>query len=269
MYDVEFEYQGAVMRLSMDTGVVIGTISGLTGVSAAFGSVQNVSGSGASIVSSQTAPKALSIGGYILDGQTSVKQRLMDFFKPARHMTMYVNTRNGTSDTQRAYRADVYVKTSPMYSQEYHSKFVLELVMPVPYFEEITAREITLGSSTEILGDADPEYTLQFAANADDVYGVTFWCDYGLARHKSVYLDFTKTTAGKLMTNDTVKIYRDNGIIKALVNSASAMPILYTQSDLWYLPLGSHVFTLVNSALLKDISLSYRSLHSGVLVDGV
>lgn len=269
MYDIEFEASGNILRLCYETGIYVGSISGLTGVTSSFKTVQNSSGAGASIVGSSTGSKAVTIKGYVLDGQTAVKQSILDFFKPGHNVTMYINSRRTTTDTQRAYQAQVAVKASPTFTQETHSKFVIELLMPIPYWSATNEYIVPMGETYSVLGDAEPEFDLTFKIAQNNVLLVALWATDPVELTRKIFSISTTGGSGYPEIGDIIHIWRDNGIIRASLNGVEKMAMLFAESDLWYLPLGSQIFSMTNANDVSDVVLKYRPMYSGVLVDGV
>ena len=275
MYDIEFYADGKSLRMNLESGIIIKTIDGLTGTSALLDTVQNVNGVGTSVTGCRIAGKNLTVKGMVLDRNTNAKQALLDFFKPLRQVEMYVISTRKSSIHERYRRAVLTVKTSPVITQTKHSQFSINLYMAIPYFESYKEYEINIPANltaveATIEGDANPQYELSFIAKADNLTIGYLWCyTNNYLDGTFLAMDFSQSTAGKLMTNDRVKIWRENGRLRATINDVDEIAIMYANSKLWYLPLGTWKFMLGLGGAIDSAKIKYRSLHAGVLVDGV
>lgn len=269
MYDISFTVGFETLRLNSDSGIYVSTISGLTGVTASFSTVQNASGSGVSVASSSVGSKILTVKGYILDGETEVKQTMLDFFKPGQKMTMFVNSNKTSSDTRAIYGAHVVVKSSPEITQEKHSQFVLDLLMPIPFWERTDFLTVPLGTEYTVLGDAEPEFELKFKMADNGVESVALWAvDATTFKQQSFLISLVENGSPIAEIGDSIRIWREDGIIKASLNGSEKMSMLFAESTMWYLPLRNQTFLILPSGKIADASLTYKPIYSGVLVDG-
>ena len=285
MYDLKIDVGRNSVHLSPDYGYYVSTIDGLTGISASFDTVKAINGYGESITSKTIPPKNLVITGVILDKNTTAKQAMLNCLLAGEEgvITIYQDymRTSGSSRPSMYRRAKVFVKNSPIITQEQHSKFSFTLTMPNPYWEDVTEQTITVstwGQSapqlSNILGDVPPEYSFEYTASANS-HGASLYCGASLLSNIAFYFDYTKLTDGYLPAGSTVKLWRENGRLRLTrtdnnVINQNIIEAAYTNSSLWYLPVGNgNRYWLNAEGGFTNAKIKYRPLYSGVLVDGV
>lgn len=274
------------MRLSPSHGYYVKNIDGLTGISASFEAVKAISGYGESVTRKTIQPKTLMITGLVLDGDTAAKQELLDVLLAGEEclLTIYQRYINYTSlDVQlrpTPYRqAKVFVKSSPIITQERHSNFSFTLTMPNPYWEDVTTRTVNVtrtapNTAPTITGDVSPAFEYSYK-NFTNSYGATLYCGTTAADAKYLYFNYTLLPSGYLPAGSTVHLWRENGRLRLTrtdnnVTDESIIQALYTNSTLWYLPVGSsNNYWMSADGNFTNAKITYRPLYSGVLVDGV
>ena len=274
------------MRLNPANGYYVQTIDGLTGISASFESVKAISGHGESITRETIQPKPLTIKGLVLDGNTNAKQRLLDVLLAGEEclLTIYQGyishsalVIQGRATPYRQTKA--FVKQSPIITQETHSKFSFVLTMPNPYWEDVTARTVTVTSvapntAPTITGSVAPEFEYKYI-NSTNSYGATLYCGTNLVDAAYLYFNYTLLPGGYLPAGSTVHLWRENGRLRLTrtannVTNENIIQALYTNSTLWYLPVGNaNKYWMSADGNFTNAKITYRPLYSGVLVDGV
>lgn len=260
--------------LYLSDGYIVDTIEGLTGVESKIDTMPNINAAGESFAGYTIEGKTLTIMGKILDGNTAKKQALLDFVKPARELYLEIYQYDGSSLSRPTlYRkARCVVKCTPIITQTKHSRFGVILSMPYPFFLAAEKEQYTLSMGqgfVNMFGDVEPDYELTFTipTSSQPIYGITLYHGVGVMG-KYLYFDFTKTTAGEATTGDVIKVWRENGRLHCTTNDVNSMEIIYVNSTLWMLPLGTREFYHF-SGYVDNASISYYPAYSGVLVDGV
>ena len=273
------------MSLMPSYGYYVANIDGLTGISASFNTVKAVDGYGESVTGKTIPSKSLMVTGVILDGNTTAKQNLLDVVKAGAEGVITIYKTEQIAARPVPYRrAKVFVKQSPVITQEKHSKFSFALTMPKPYWEDVSEQSIPIRSTSDfatatVSGDVPPEYSLQFTLETAYWY-VALYCASAIYTELDNFFMFDFTRLGLstddypdgLPANTLVKLWWENGRLRATAtyNSTTVdiVRCVYTASKLWKLPLGTAkgYYTLNN---LTNATLKYRPLYTGVLVDGV
>lgn len=274
------------MRLNPANGYYVKSIDGLTGISASFESVKAISGHGESITRKTIQPKNLMITGLILDGNTNAKQELLDVLLAGEEclVTIYQGYINYSSlnvhgRTTPYRQTKAFVKSSPIITQENHSQFSFTLTMPNPYWEDVTANTVTVTSvvpntAPTITGSVAPEFEYAYKTSVNS-YGATLYCGTSLADAKHLYFNYTLLPNGYLPAGNTVHLWRENGRLRLTRTDSNAVTesiieALYTNSTLWYLPVGNaNKYWMSADGNFTRAQITYRPLYAGVLVDGV
>lgn len=282
MYDILIERGRNSVRLNPVQGYYVKSVDGLTGISASFDSVKAINGYGESITRRTIQPKSLVITGLVLDGDTSAKQALLDVLLAGEEclLTIYRGYMSGGQARPSPYRQTrVFVKSSPIITQEKHSQFSFTLTMPNPYWEDVEASTVTVtnivpNTAPTITGNVDPEFEYEYTNSADS-YGATLYCGTALLGAKYLYFNYTLLPDGYLPAGNTVHLWRENGRLRLTrtdnnVINENIIQALYTNSTLWYLPVGNaNKYWMSADGGFTNAKLTYRPLYSGVLVDGV
>lgn len=285
MYNIRIDIGENSVTLMPTYGYYVAHIDGLTGISANFNTVKAVDGYGESITGKTIPSKSLVITGVILDGNTTAKQNLLNVVKAGAEgvITIY-KTKQLAARPVPYRRAKIFVKQSPVITQEKHSKFSFTLTMPNPYWEDVTEQSIPIHSVNDfatatVSGDVPPALSLQFTLGTAAWY-VSIYCASVIYTEMDNYFMFDFTRLGLtiddypdgLPANTVIKMWWDNGRLRATAtyngSTVDIVRCVYTASKLWKLPLGSAkgYYTLNN---LTNATLKYRPLYTGVLVDGV
>ena len=90
MNEVEFiktvNGTNSTLALLPTNGYYVANIDGLTGISSNLTTADDYNGRGVHITAASSAAKTITVRGYILDKQTTKKQDMLNFFKPAQKM---------------------------------------------------------------------------------------------------------------------------------------------------------------------------------------
>lgn len=291
MYHIKLTFGSTALDMYHGTGYDIATIDGLGGVTAKLNTVQNNTGYGEIFTNGTVAGTRITVKGYILDGNNTKREALMDTLTPLRQgvLTLY-NVDAGDQSRDTAYRQiDIVVMQTPTVTQEKHCKFAFVLYAPNPTWRETSY--VTVGNSTTmpatIKGTVDADYTMNIVLNAG-VHMAEFllYCDQGSADRQYLYLDFRRLAAGYISggtsISTSIAFGRRNG--RLFITSTTGgtttniISVMNSNSDLFKLPIGSHSFTVYakdeNANYLTPGTafvwgLVYYPAYTGVALSGI
>lgn len=279
MYRIKIDIGENSVSLMPSYGYYVAHIDGLTGVSANFSTVKAVDGYGESITGKTIPPKSLVITGVILDGNTTAKQNLLNVVKAGMEGVLTVYKLNDIAARPVPYRrAKVFVKQSPIITQERHSKFSFTLTMPNPYWEDVSEKTIAIKTASEfetvtVLGDVPPEFEVQFTTTEDVDYVTINGRKSAYAGLDYFMFDFTQLPNYVLPSGNTVHMWWENGRLRVTRTDGNTteniIRTVYTASKLWRLFLGSEYGYDTLTTSLTNAVIKYRPLYTGVLVDDV
>lgn len=265
--------------LSPANGYYISTIDGLTGVTAQQEESQNVNGIGTTITNGSIASKTITITGYILDGNTVAKQALLSFCRPNMELLLSLPVLTGGTRLEDR-RAKVWVKDSPVITQEKHSAFMVSFLMPIPFWSSAQATTINLSATDSqqitVIGEAAPEYKWEFTITAEVDRARLLIASTG----EQMHINFARLSSlnNTAQANDKVRVYRTDGRLQARLDRGNNTDIdiigaVMPNSGLAYLPVGSYRISLSTNTqtavYMSNAKLTYYPLYAGVLVDGV
>lgn len=266
--------------LSPANGYYISTIDGLTGVTAQQEESQNVNGIGTTVTNGSIASKVITITGYILDGNTVAKQALLSFCRPNMELILSLPVFKPGVTKLEDRRARVWVKDSPVITQEKHSAFMISFLMPIPFWG--SAQETTINlTATEaqqitVIGEAAPEYKWEFTITAEVDRARLLIASMG----EQMHINFARLSSlnNTAQANDKVRVYRTDGRLQARLDRGNNTDIdiigaVMPDSGLAYLPVGTYQISLStntqSTVYMSNAKLTYYPLYAGVLVDGV
>ena len=267
MYHIKLTINGTALDMSYAGGYLIRTITGLTGASARITTAQHSSGYGEAFVGATVAGLPIRVEGYVLDSDTTagtlIKTRLINDIVAGGTGTLEIY--NG--DTVHRV-TEVVVSAAPTVTQEKHARFSFQLYSPRGIWHTSNAATISLdGASIAdpveklVDGQMPAEYTFRAIA-AMDAFGLSLCCD-----DMYLYLNFQLLAAGKLAAGSTLLVYRDNGRLRITIDGADAMKALDPRTNLWYLPVGRHNFSVLATGVAA--TLTYKPSYAGVILGGV
>lgn len=294
MYDVEFEYapiggSSQILRMCYSTGYIIKTIDGLTGASVSMTTRQDNDGYGDIMTSSRYPSRQIVIKGRILDRQTALKQRLLEFFAPGRTVTMYINTKRFGSCTERYRKTTLIIKQSPVITQMKHSDFMLTALMPMPFFEGASEETITLTPNTtnsiSVKGDIEPDFRL----NVEISSGILYAAHLGVAKagyantNRSIDFEFDLSDIESLSAGDKLSVWRSQGMFHTLITKDGVTltddySAISVSADMAKLLLGEQNCTFsrqpsgtddASTAVFSKCEIVYTPIYTGVIIDGV
>lgn len=267
MYEAKLTINGTELQLTHTNGYDISRIDGLTGVTTDVRTTVRNEGIGEWVTGTAVKGKNITISGFILDGATAKKTALISCAVPQGSGNLKVKTSASGWHT-----IDVWVRTSPVISQDKHSSFSLSLYAPNPSwymvgavrFEERltdgTAKTITIG------GDFESEYSFSAKVTGAPLSGVSLVLDQATSP-KTLYLDFTPSLA----VDTQLRVYREDGKLRIMAGTANKISALDITSTLWYLPKGQHTIKAVlygDTGVGASMSISWEQRYAGIMAYG-
>lgn len=275
MYYCKLTINGTTLYLTHGNGIDISTISGLTGTSARLNTAQSSIYFGEDYTNGTVSGITLDIKGVILDGNTAKKQALLNTVVPLGEGSLAIYKLDADTSRWAAYRTiDVVVKTTPVITQEKHSKFSFSLYAPKPIWKAASAEAIVL---TEYSATA---VTIDGQTNAD--YGVNISIVSGSLKDMSIYFgdmptpmlgkylycNFRKYNADGVASGKPIAISRVKGKLILTIDGVKHNECIYAQSTLDSLSVGTHGIQISADATITA-RVTYYPSYVGVLVDGV
>ena len=277
MYYVKLTINGNQLYCTRGNGIDILTISGLTGTSARLNTVQSNLYLGEDYTNGTVGGITLDVKGVILDGNTVRKQALLDTVVPLGEGSLAIYKLDTQLSRWVAYRTiDVVVKSTPVISQEKHSKFSFSLYAPKPIWKAASAEAIALtgGTASEVTieGQTNADYSVNISVVTGYLKDLTI--SFGSMPNPSVnadkylYCDFRKYNADGVASGTAIEISRVKGKLILTIGGVKHNECIYAQSTLDSLTVGTHGFYISSDATITA-RITYYPSYVGVLVDGV
>lgn len=273
---------GAALSLLPSYGIYIATVVGATGHSIDISLSQGYQQIGETASEITVAGQAIDIRGYVLDGRTSVKTKILSTFTPL--------TR-GTLIWEDKYFIDVIVKEAPTVTQTRHSKFSLSLYAPYPFWKKSNKNYYQLGGVTaEFSFPVNYATTHRFGTRTGDTY---FNCynagdmpiDYEISMSGTVdivnpsvtdiYRHSAVSFTGTVAVGEVLKMYRENGVLRVTLTTSGiesdAFDMLDDTSDLFQLQPGDNVLRAAADSGEPTMTtlVAFYAAYAGVLANGV
>lgn len=293
MYDLRFvSDSGKEIILNYENGINVAKVVGATGMQVTQKTAQGYKQVGVSISALTVSGREITISGFIFQENAQKKVELIDAFAP------FVTGRLFWDDR---YWIDVAVKNAPTVDQERHSNFTFRLFAADPYFRSVEIHTAQNGVSTNMFSfpltytgttiGTDRPHQFGVSSNSAEFLvtnngqneapfelEITGTVDIVNPKIRDVVTGAFLLWNGTVETGERLKIYQDNGRIRALLYDVGGEPTnvigqIDDDSTLFTLPVGDNRIEATASTAEQGAAmattLTYYELYSGVLMYGV
>ena len=284
MYNVTFiaETTRKSVDMSMQSGIIISRITGVTGTTATLSTSQGYQQIGSSVQSATIEGQSMTISGKILDGDTAKKRLLLNVFSAGT---------KGRLIWENKYFCDVWVRSAPTISQERHSTFVMQLYAPFPYWQQIDESVYTVGqivgafsfpvnyATAHKFGVSSGNTTVNAYndGDVDSAFSLTIRADSTIESPTVTNIsteEYLKIN-GTLNAGEEITIYRKDGQTRVTKTSAGvtsdAIALLDEDSTLFAVHAGDNLLYLsaTSGVTAATVTITFYPAFAGVLADGV
>ena len=220
MYVAELIVDEKHFKMSVEDGVLINTIKGLTGATARLSAVANPDNVGEVVDNGYLGGNQISIQGTFLDGNTAKRRELQGVAVPLKHgrLVLY-DIVDSYSRRYEAYRwTDVVVARAPQFANAHHGKFVLTLYQPVPVWypmEPITEHLLNGGYwQMDNPGDVSAEFEVTVTVESGSVEGYVL----NVTTTNQLFNQLALSFSTPLTTGDVINLKCKRSGVSVIVN---------------------------------------------------